>query len=147
MVNTVTQAADNVVPSGGSIPAAGLGTDANPMITVFQGDLTLSGHNSVVGAGILLVEGTLSISGSPQFDGTILIIGSGNLQGDGDAEYDGQVLIANIKTGVVGNTPGPPTADFSGGGGQGGAYYNSCKANLGNDRIPYQILATREILY
>src|SRR5207248_1396314 len=49
MVNTVTQAADNVVPSGGSIPAAGLGTDANPMITVFQGDLTLSGHNSVVG--------------------------------------------------------------------------------------------------
>jgi len=147
LVNTVTQAADNVVPVGGGIPAAGLGTDANPLITVFQGSVSLSGHNVVIGAGILLVEGTLNISGSPEFDGLVLVIGDGVYYGSGDAVFGGQVLVANINSGVVGPTPGPPIVNLSGGGGAGGTYYNSCLANLGNDRIPYRILATREIQY
>lgn len=147
LVNTVTQAADNVVPAGGGIPAAGLGTPTAPLITVFQGSLNLSGHNTVVGAGMLLVEGTLTISGSPEFDGLILVIGDGVYNGNGDVVMGGQAIIANINSGVVGQTPGPPTVSLAGGGGQGGTYYDSCKANLGNDRIPYRILATREILY
>jgi len=146
LVNTVTQTADNVVPAN-VMPAAGLGTTTNPLITVVQGDFTLSGHNAVVGAGILLVEGTFTISGSPEFDGMILVIGKGIYNGNGDAVMGGQTLVANIATGVSGQTPGPPTVTLAGGGGQGGTYYDSCKANLGNDRIPYQILATREILY
>jgi len=117
------------------------------LITVVQGDFTLSGHNAVVGAGILLVEGIFTISGSPEFDGMILVIGKGIYNGNGDAVMGGQTLVANIATGVSGQTPGPPTVTLAGGGGQGGTYYDSCKANLGNDRIPYQILATREILY
>jgi len=146
LVNTVTQSADNVVPSN-VIPAAGLGTPTNPLITVVQGDFSMSGHNVVVGAGILLVEGTLSVSGSPEFDGLVLVIGKGIYYGDGDAVVGGQTLVANITSGVSGDIPGPPLVNLSGGGGNGGTYYDSCKANLGNDRIPYRVLATREIQY
>jgi len=146
LVNTVTQSADNVVPSN-VIPAAGLGTPTNPLITVVQGDFSMSGHNVVVGAGILLVEGTLSVSGSPEFDGLVLVIGKGIYYGDGDAVVGGQTLVANITSGVSGDIPGPPLVNLSGGGGAGGTYYDSCKANLGNDRIPYRVLATREIQY
>jgi Tfp pilus assembly protein PilX len=147
LVNTITQSADVVYPASVTAPPGQLGTVANPQITVFSGDLNMSGQHVVVGAGILLVEGTYTISGSPEFDGLVLVIGKGIYYGNGDAVIGGQTLVANISSGVVGQTPGPPLVNLAGGGGQGGTYYDSCKANLGNDRIPYQILATREVVY
>jgi|SRR5579859_15384 len=166
--NTLTQGADTIVPAGGT-PTLPMGTDTNPKITVIQGDFSYSG-NAFIGAGTLLVEGKVTISGSPTFDGIVYIVGQGYLNTSGTANYGGQVFIANIATpppnppdpnilpvlkAVYGPSttqyppwvPGSPTFIGGGGGGNGGVNYNSCLANLGNDRIPYKILATREILY
>jgi PilX N-terminal len=146
LVNQVTGIADQVVPAGSS--PASLGTSANPLVTVVQGDLSLNGATH--GYGILLVEGTLTMSGNFSWDGTILVIGAGNLQanGGGNGQINGGVLVANINSGVVGNTPGPPSASWNGGGGN-GIYYNSCDANnLFNNRTGYfRMVATRELMF
>ena len=168
LVNTIVQSADTVVPIGGA-PALPMGTDTNPQITAILGDASFSGSGQI-GAGVLLVEGNLSISGSPTFDGVIYVIGKGSFTTSGGAGYGGQVFVANIVSpppnppnsnilavlkAVYGpsttqyppDTPGSPIFNGNGGGGSGGVNYNSCLANLGNDRIPYKVLATREILY
>ncbi|HET7439866.1 MAG TPA: hypothetical protein VFJ47_01080 [Terriglobales bacterium] len=145
LVNAVTGIADQVVPPPGGTPSS-LGTSSNPVIDVVQGDVSLA---SVHGYGILLVEGNANFTGNTSWDGLILIIGNGSLtvSGGGGGQINGGVLVANINTGVVGNTPGPPTVDWSGGGGN-GIYYNSCDANsLFNNRTGYfRMVATRELM-
>ena len=71
-----------------------------------------------------------------------------SVSGGGSGQINGGVLVANINTGVVGNTPGPPNIDWSGGGGN-GIYYNSCDANnLFNNRMSYfRMVATRELMF
>jgi hypothetical protein len=146
LVNQVTSIADQTVPSGGP-PPMGWGTSAQPLVTVVQGDVSTG---PVHGYGILLVTGTLTLSGNFSWDGVILVIGAGNLvaNGGGNGQINGGVLVANINTGVVGNTPGPPTVNWNGGGGN-GIYYNSCDANsLFNNRTGYfRTVATREMMF
>jgi Tfp pilus assembly protein PilX len=146
LVNAVTSIADQVVPPPGGTPTS-LGTAANPLVNVVQGDVSLA---SVHGYGILLVEGNANFTGNTSWDGVILVIGTGSLtvSGGGGGQINGGVLVANINTGVVGNTPGPPTVDWSGGGGN-GIYYNSCDANsLFNNRTGYfRTVATREMMF
>ena len=136
--------ADQVIPAG-SAPTA-IGTASAPLVTVVQGDLSLA---AVHGYGILLVEGNLTFTGSTSWDGVILAIGNGYLSvsGGGGGQINGGVLVANINTGVVGNTPGSPTLDWSGGGGN-GIYYNSCDVDsLYNNRSSYRVVATHELMY
>ena len=146
LVSTVTGMADQVVPSPGGTPSS-IGTSANPVIDVVQGDLSLSAAH---GYGILLVEGNLTFSGNTSWDGLILVIGNGSLtvSGGGSGQINGGVLVANINSGVVGNTPGSPTVNWAGGGGN-GIYYNSCDVNnLFNQRRGYfRTVATRELMH
>jgi hypothetical protein len=146
MVNTVTSLADQVVPPPGGTPSS-LGTSANPLINVVQGDLSLG---PVHGYGILLVEGNLSLQGNTSWDGVILVIGNGSItvSGGGSGQINGGVFVANINSGVVGNTPGPPNVNWAGGGGN-GIYYNSCDVNsLFNRRTTYfRTVATREVMF
>lgn len=147
-----------------------LGTDANPKVTVVDGDLTLSGL--VRGAGILLVTGTLTYSGNFGFDGMVLAIGEGKIvaNGGGNGQFNGAVIIANIAndSGCSTNGPcyktnptqanlltdpntgqpvlGPPTLDWSGGGGN-GIQYDSCALQLAANAPAYTVIARREITY
>jgi Tfp pilus assembly protein PilX len=144
LVDAVTAMADQVIPAGSS-PTA-IGTASNPLVTVVQGDLSLA---AVHGYGILLVEGNLTFTGNTSWDGVILVIGNGNLtvSGGGGGQINGGVLVANINTGVVGNTPGSPVLNWSGGGGN-GIYYNSCDVDsLYNNRSAYRVVATHELMY
>src|SRR5437667_4686208 len=51
---------------------------------------------------------------------------------------------SNTQTGVVGTTPGPPTVNWPGGGGN-GVYYNSCDVNSLNNKAYYHTIAWREV--
>jgi hypothetical protein len=141
-----------------------LGTDANPKVTVVDGDLTLSGTTS--GAGILLVTGTLTYSGNFSFDGLVMVIGSGHIiaNGGGSGQFNGGVVIANIgnNSGCATNSQpcystnptqanllsqmGSPTLDWSGGGGN-GIQYDTCALQLANNAPSYTVIARREITY
>jgi Tfp pilus assembly protein PilX len=144
LVSAVTSMADQVIPAGSS--PTSVGTSSNPLVTVVQGDLSL---DAVHGYGILLAEGNLTFTGNTSWDGVILVIGNGNLtvRGGGGGQINGGVLVANINTGVVGNTPGSPVVDWSGGGGN-GIYYNSCDVDsLFNNHSTYRVVATHELMY
>ena len=150
LVNAVTNIADQVVPAPGGLPS-NLGTAANPVVDVVQGDANFGNLGTAVhGYGILLVEGNLTFTGLTSWDGVILVIGNGSItvQGGGSGQINGGVLVGNINSGVVGNTPGPPIVNWNGGGGN-GIYYNSCDANsLFNNRTGYfRMVATRELMH
>jgi len=141
-----------------------LGTDANPKVTVVDGDLTLSGN--VRGAGILLVTGTLTYSGNFGFDGIVMAIGSGKIvaNGGGNGQFNGAVIVANIGNNSgcsTGTQPcystnptqanlltqlGSPTLDWSGGGGN-GIQYNTCALNLAANAPSFTVIARREVTY
>src|SRR5438105_9069775 len=132
--------------STAGLPLGNLGSVSNPLITVINGNVTFTGNTS--GGGILLVTGNLTFSGNTSFDGIVLVIGSGSLtvSGAGGGQFNGSVLVANTQTGVVGNTPGSPTINWSGGGGN-GVHYNSCDANSLNNKAYYHTIAWREVAY
>jgi len=173
--NSATQTAQSN-PTYNSTSCAGisncissLGTDANPKVTVVDGDLTLSG--AVRGAGILLVTGTLTYSGNFGFDGIVMAIGDGKIvaNGGGAGQFNGAVIIANIAddSGCP-NSPcyrtnpsqasllkdpttgqpvlGSPTLNWSGGGGN-GIQYDSCAIQLAGNAPAYTVVARREITY
>jgi len=148
-----------------------LGTDANPKVTVVDGDLTLSGATS--GAGILLVTGTLTYSGNFSFDGIVMAIGEGHIiaNGGGNGQFNGAVVIAHIgdDSGCASGTSpcyktnpveanlnldptthkpvlGSPNLDWSGGGGN-GIQYDTCALQLANSAPTYTVIARREITY
>jgi len=71
----VTAAAASNIYGASPLPnpsTLNIGSTANPVINVVQGDYTLSGGTA--GSGILLVTGNLTFSGNPTYDGLILVI-------------------------------------------------------------------------
>jgi hypothetical protein len=170
--NSATQTAQTnpTVPATGTTCAgitnclSSLGTDANPQVTVVDGDLTLAGLTH--GAGILLVTGTLTYSGNFSFDGIVLAIGTGKIiaLGGGNGQFNGAVVVANIgdNSGCATNTQpcyatnpvsanllpqlGSPTLDWSGGGGN-GIQYDTCALQLAGSAPSYTVIARREITY
>lgn len=147
LVNSVTGVADQIVPSNGT-PPLGLGTADNPLVTVVQGDFA---PGPVHGYGVLLVEGNATFDGNFSWDGEILIIGNGSMtfHGGGNGRINGGVFVANINSGTSGSTPGPPTVDWNGGGGN-GIYYNSCLVNSLNNRLGggyFRAIAGRELMF
>jgi len=150
LVANITSVADQVLGSNPS--PVNLGTDANPIITVVQGDLDMG---TASGSGILLVTGTLSANGNPTFHGVVLVIGKGvvDIKGGGSGTWYGSLLIANTATDALGNTPGlpanpPGTPTFSWkGGGNSTLQYDSCFTQGFAGHAVLRVLASREQMY
>ena len=147
-VSAVSSVATNVYgtnPSG-----INLGTATNPTISVVNGDYSMG---PTTGYGILLVTGTLTISGNYSWNGLIIVIGSGAslMNGGGSGQINGSVFVANTS----GGTLNAPSADWSGGGGN-GIQYNHCWADDMLSRVPYtpimspkglQVVSLRNLVY
>lgn len=159
IVHNVMNAAQVTYPGDETFPGGTMGTNANPLVTVVNGDLTLTGDTS--GAGILLVTGALTFKGNFSFNGIILVIGTGviNQSGGGNGDFHGAVVVANIASTAPGanyahnptesnlaSTLGSPSWLFNGGGGN-GLQYNSCNVDLGMQSASYTVIARREITY
>lgn len=155
LVNNITSEANVVYPM--SNPAnVNLGTPAAPMINVIQGDYTLNGGTT--GTGILLVTGILTLQGNPNWNGLILVIGRGQIvkNGGGNGIVNGSIFVANMyDSGGNGNPiplganppnpPGVPTINWAGGG-TATIQYDSCWIQDIGPKLPYKILATREVV-
>lgn len=154
LVNNITSEANAVYPVSNP-SGVNLGTPAAPMINVIQGDFTLGGGTT--GTGILLVTGTLTMNGNPGFNGIILVIGKGQIvkNGGGNGVVNGSLFVANMndssgKPIPLGasppNAPGSPSIDWNGGG-NATIQYDSCWIQAVSGRVPYKVLATREVVY
>ena len=73
---------------------ASFGSDANPLLTVVDGDVDLPG-----GAGLLIVTGKLTMGGNPSFNGLILVLGEGDLERDGGGSGNifGAIVVAKFE--------------------------------------------------
>ena len=146
LVTWITLNANQVLT--GPVTNPNIGSDASPLITVVNGDLTMQG--STGGAGVLLVTGTLTSSGTTSFNGIVLVVGQGNwvVEGGGNGQFNGAVLVARTRDagGNLLSSPGSPTVDWSGGGGN-GIYFDSCSVNNGQINMAYTFISTRELNY
>jgi hypothetical protein len=142
-------------PAISTLPST-LGTDANPQITVVDGDVDFSGN----GAGILLITGNATFHGNTSFNGLVLVIGQGNItiSGGGNGQYNGGMFVAKIEGPRPASPPAPPGTHgpllsslgspdlvWNGGGGN-GVYFDSCWTNVLNN-FGYSIIAAREEMY
>ncbi|HZU21417.1 MAG TPA: hypothetical protein VE998_01215, partial [Terriglobales bacterium] len=165
VVTEITAMADGCTgsPCPSGVPAAGSetngwGTSANPTINVVNGDAT-----NCTGAGIMVVTGALTCSGTYSWTGVILVIGKGYVtsNGGGSGSITGGVLVANLYDHTCGAsdascnsqhalsasaTPGTPTFNWSGGGGN-GITYDACKMPKFNNKFGLRTLVTREEMY
>lgn len=132
------------VPACSPLATATYGT-SYPMVTYAQGNFSLP--NNSHGQGVLVVTGDFTMGGNSTWDGLIIVVGSGSYTQAGTSSVNGGVLVANINTGVVGNTPGSPYINFNGGGGSGGIYYDSCASVNTNTTAPFKIVSMKEIPY
>jgi hypothetical protein len=108
-----------------------LGTASRPIIDVVNGNLTLGPQT---GYGVLVVTGNLVINGDYSWNGLILVIGSGSftMTGGGNGQINGAVWVAK----TTGNNLGSPSANWTGGGGN-GVQYDHCWADDMLAKIPY----------
>jgi len=147
-VSAVTSVATNVYGSNPS--SINLGTAANPAINVVTGDYSMGPST---GNGILVVTGTLTISGNYSWNGLILVIGAGAsvMNGGGNGQIVGGLFVANTAGGTINS----PTANWSGGGGN-GIQYDHCWADDMLARVPYtpimspnglQVVSLRTLVY
>jgi hypothetical protein len=154
LVQSITSAAGSNVYTSPATPA-NLGTTANPVINVVNGDFTMGGGSG--GAGILVVTGTLTLSGNPSWNGIIFVIGKGNVQknGGGNGTLDGALFVANMYTDTSYNTlipmgtnhaPGPPAVAWNGGG-NATVQFDSCWTTKMNTSFPYKTISDRELIY
>lgn len=160
IVNDLTSVADQVVPPNGSAPTPPWGTQANPLITVIQGDYS----GSCNGFGILLITGALTCNGNYNWTGVILVIGKGYVQalnGGGGGQVTGAILVANTYDHLCSagdnscnsqhllsptSAPGQPYFNWNGGG-RNGLQYDNCEISIVNNHIGFHILVTREEMY
>jgi hypothetical protein len=144
LVNLIAASANQTLPSGLFNPP--IGTDANPLVTVVNGDLTL---DDIAGAGVLIVTGTLTTSGNTSFKGLLLVVGQGswNFAGGGNGQITGGVIVAKTRdaSGNLLGTLGQPTLNWAGGGGN-GIRYDSCWINRVQN-YNFRAIAFRELAY
>jgi hypothetical protein len=118
-----------------------LGTVDEPLVTVVNGDLDLSGGGS--GAGLLVVTGRLDYSGSFDYQGMILVVGEGEADfGGANKSVIGGLYVARIENN--GGTPsfGEPSFTL---GGNSNFYYSSSMIDLANTLLPLTTVSWREI--
>jgi hypothetical protein len=151
VVQSITQSADKVITGpatqsdSNNVMPAGMSA-TSPMITVVNGDLTISGwHNT--GYGLLLVTGTLTYDPDASWNGIILVIGKGQFVSThtGTGQINGVLLIAQTRdlSGNLLSALGP--ASFSQTGGGNGIHYSSKWVGATQALAPYQVLSFREI--
>jgi len=135
----------------GPTSSVNLGTDANPQITVVNGDLSLGGGTS--GAGILLVTGNLNLNGLVSFNGIVLVIGQGtvSVSGGGGGQFNGAFFVARTVDSSgnplpASSAPANPVVNWSGGGGN-GIYYDSCWVTKLQSNFYYLPISVRELSY
>ena len=145
-INNITTIADQVLTGPITDPPGG--TTANPLITVVNGDLTLSG--SFVGTGLLVVTGVFNTNGNTTFNGVVLVVGKGiwTSSGGGTGIFNGGFIIAKIYDAAGNLLPslGAPTWDWSGGG-TNSINYDTCAIDNATSRLYFNKLSTHEPLY
>ena len=163
LVQSITQSAD-VIISGPATQAnlpAGMSA-TNPMTTVINGDLTISGSNPT-GYGLLLVTGKFTYDPDASWNGIILVIGKGwmysNKGNSTTTQIQGAVLLARTVD-ASGNplpqssppiftpAPGSPSGfDFynTPSSLNSGIYYSSCWIQAAMPTLGYKILSFHEI--
>lgn len=150
----------NVFPNNYDLDHLGpLGSLANPVIEVVDGDVTVQGANT--GYGILLVTGTLRMGGNFAWNGLVLVIGDGRVEftGGGGGQINGHLFISKIwdnhTTKNLLSQVGSPALSWSGGGGN-GVFYNHCWADDMLTKFPFlpppptkqlKVLSTRTVMY
>ncbi|MBI4446155.1 MAG: pilus assembly PilX N-terminal domain-containing protein [Acidobacteria bacterium] len=119
-----------------------LGTEADPRITVVNGNLTISGGGS--GAGILVVTGALNYQGSFDYKGVILVVGTGEAEfGGANKSLVGGIYISKlIDDGNGQYTFGNPAVTLSG---NSNFYFKSENVRMGLSLLPLKTLTWREI--
>lgn len=161
LVQTITQNADVVIPSGPvtyPLPtvnestlssATSAMTSSNPMTVVINGNLDLtSWHNT--GYGLLLVRGNLNYDPDASWDGIVMVVGQGTVTGtkSGSGEFDGAFLTANTVD-AAGNVLSPnfgtSTMLFGPSMGSEGIRYSSCWVQASQPTSGYKILSFHEI--
>jgi hypothetical protein len=163
LIQTIQQSADVVVNGNATqsnLPAAMSAT--NPMTTVINGDLALSGWRET-GYGLLLVTGKFTYDPDASWDGIILVIGKGWMYSSQGAytttQIQGAVLLA--RTLDASGNPLPPSSPptFTSGPGApsgfdffttpntltNGIYYSSCWIQAATPSPGYQVLSFHEI--
>lgn len=127
------------VLSGGNII---MGTAEDPQITVFLGDLDLSGGGS--GNGILVVKGDFYYSGAFDFDGVILVLGEGNLYMSGaNKDITGGLFVSRVESdGSGGWSLGTPTISIEG---NSNFYFDGDSIRLAVSLMPMKVISLREI--
>jgi hypothetical protein len=152
LVQNITQSADAVITGPvtqsdtHNVMPAGMSA-TSPMITVVNGDLTISDWRST-GYGLLLVTGTLTYDPDASWNGIILVIGKGQFIStqNGNGSINGVLLIAQTHDPVSGkllSALGP--ASFKQTGQAGGIHYSSKFVAGAQSLVPYQVLSFREI--
>ncbi|MEE8586378.1 MAG: hypothetical protein V3T83_16150, partial [Acidobacteriota bacterium] len=118
-----------------------LGTVDEPLVTVVNGNLELTGDGT--GAGLLIVTGKLDYSGSFDYKGMIMVVGEGDVEFSGaNKSVIGGLYVAKIEN--QGGTPsfGNPTFTL---GGNSNFYYSSSMIDLANNLLPFTTISWREI--
>ena len=155
LVNSITASANPANIYGNNPTITNLGTSANPVINVVNGDLSMGPST---GAGILVVTGNLTISGNPSFNGIILVIGKGSFtkNGGGNGTLNGAMMVADLYSDPptyshpiplgANNPPGIPTMNWNGGGNFTGQY-DRCWINYMSQSLPFRTISDRELIY
>jgi hypothetical protein len=163
LVQSIAQSAD-VIISGPATQAnlpAGMSA-TNPMTTVINGDLTISGSNPT-GYGLLLVTGKFTYDPDASWNGIILVIGKGWMysnKGNSTAtQIQGAVLLARTVDASGNPLPqsSPPIFTPAPGSPSGfdfyntpsslanGIYYSTCWIQASMPSLGYKILSFHEI--
>jgi len=164
LVQNITGVADTIVNPTPVDPATGLGTatasdlpgamsSSNPMITVVNGNLNVSGWHGT-GYGLLLVTGEFKYDPDASWKGIVLVIGVGKLSSfqGGSGDFRGAVFLAKTTdtttspyTPMSSGAPGVPNFAFTAGSGGTGIYYSNCWIQAAMPTAGYQILSFHEI--
>ncbi len=164
LVQNITEAADTIVNPTPVNPATGLGTatasdlpgamsSSNPMITVVNGDLNVSGWHGT-GYGLLLVTGEFKYDPDASWKGIVLVIGVGKLSSfqSGSGDFHGAVFLAKTTdtttspyTPMSSGAPNVPNFAFTSGSGGNGIYYSNCWIQASMPTAGYRILSFHEI--
>ncbi len=140
--NLEMQSLVDITLADGANYSGDLGSDADPKITVAEGDVRLGGGGS--GAGLLIVKGRLDFVSNYDYRGLVLVVGDGEFDlGGGPVGILGGVFLANtIDNGDDTYSYGLPSFTIRG---PGNFYFQSSAIDLALDLTPMKTIVWREI--
>ncbi len=140
--NIVMQSLADITLADGTNYSATLGSDADPKITLAEGDLRLGGGGS--GAGLLIVKGRLDFVSNYDYRGLVLVVGDGEFDlGGGPVGILGGIFAAKtIDNGDDTYSWGIPSFTLRG---PGDFYYQKSATDMALRLLPMKTIAWREI--